>query len=163
MATKAGVWIDHRQAIVFLITDAGKEIKKIKSGVGMPTRSAGGLRPRNKYTPHDFVAEDRLERKVVSHLTEFYDGVIARLRGAEAILILGPGEAKGEFIKRLKSKKLGGVLQVETADKMTDRQVAAKVSEHFATASATKSASPKTNAKKATLATSRPTTNKTSE
>jgi len=29
MATKAGVWIDHKQAIVVLVTDAGKEIKKI--------------------------------------------------------------------------------------------------------------------------------------
>lgn len=155
MATKAGVWLDHRQAIVVLLTDAGREIKKIKSGVGVPTRSTGGSRPKNKYTPHDFVAEDRLGRKLMSHLTGFYDEVIARLRGAEAILILGPGEAKGEFIKRIQSKKLGGVIQVETADKMTDRQVAAKVSEHFATSSATKSASPKTNAKAAAKATSR--------
>src|SRR5262245_9548175 len=98
MATKAGVWIDHRQAILVLITDTGKEIKKIKSGVGVPTGSVGGSRPPHKYTPHDFVAEDRLERKRLTHLTEFYDEVIARLRGAEAILILGPGEAKGEFV-----------------------------------------------------------------
>ena len=139
MAMKAGVWIDHKQAILVLITEGGKEIKKIKSGVGMPTRSAGGSRPKNKFTPHDFVAEDRRERKAMSHLTDYYDEVIARLRGAEAILILGPGEAKGEFIKRINSKKLGGVVEVETADKMTDRQVAVKVSEHFATASATSS------------------------
>jgi len=155
MAMKAGVWIDHRQAVVVLITEGGKEIKKIKSGVGMPTRSAGGLRPKNKFTPHDFVAEDRRERKATSHLMDFYDEVIARLRGAEAILILGPGEAKGEFIKRLKSKKLGGVVEVETTDKMTDRQIAAKVSEHFVTASAASSASPETNAKQAIKATSR--------
>ena len=36
MATKAGVWIDHRQAIVVLVTDAGKKIKKIASGVARP-------------------------------------------------------------------------------------------------------------------------------
>ena len=29
MVKKAGVWIDHKQAIVVLITDAGQEIKKI--------------------------------------------------------------------------------------------------------------------------------------
>ena len=50
-----------------------------------------------------------------------------------AILILGPGEAKGEFLKRIKSKKLRGVtVELETADKMTDRQIAAKVGQHFA-------------------------------
>jgi hypothetical protein len=156
MAMKAGIWIDHKQAILVLITDAGKEIKKIKSGVGMPTRSAGASRPRNKYTPHDFVGEDRLERKHLTRLADYYDEVIARLRGAEAILILGPGEAKGEFVKRINSKKLGGVIEVETTDKMSDRQVAAKVSEHFAMAPATNSASPATNAKKATKATQRP-------
>ena len=28
MVTKAGVWIDHKQAIVVLLTDADQEIKK---------------------------------------------------------------------------------------------------------------------------------------
>jgi hypothetical protein len=55
-------------------------------------------------------------------------------------------QAKSEFIRRINSKKLGGVVQVETADKMTDREIAAKVSEHFATASANTSASLKINA-----------------
>lgn len=39
MATKAGVWIDHRQAIVVLVTDIGKTIKKIASGVQRPVPS----------------------------------------------------------------------------------------------------------------------------
>jgi hypothetical protein len=146
MAMKAGIWLDHKQAILVLITEEGRQVKKIKSGVGMPTRTAGGSRPTNKYTPHDFVAEDRLERKRLTHLTDFYDEVIARLRGAEALLILGPGEAKSEFLKRLKSKKVGSVVEMAAADKMSDRQVAAKVSEHFSTASATRS-NPKTPAK----------------
>jgi len=33
MATKAGVWIDHTQAIVVLLSDAGTEIQKIKSDI----------------------------------------------------------------------------------------------------------------------------------
>ena len=62
MATKAGVWIDHKQAIVILITDAGQEIKKIKAGA---KQNASGSRSSNKYTPNDFVAEDRRERKLL--------------------------------------------------------------------------------------------------
>jgi peptide subunit release factor 1 (eRF1) len=155
MAMKAGVWIDHKQAILVLITDTGKEIKKIKSGVGMPARTAAGSRPKNKFTPQGFGSADRHDRKLTSHLTEYYDEVIARLRGAEAILILGPGEAKGEFIKRVNSKKLGGVVEVETTDKMTDRQIADKVSQHFAKTSATSSGSPKSSAENGAKATSR--------
>ena len=156
MATKAGVWIDHRQAIVVLITEAGKKINKIKSGIEKPVRSAGRSSSKNKYTPNDFVAEDRLEHKFVNHLKKYYDEVIACIGGAEAILILGPGEAKGEFLKRLQSKKLAGVIvELETVDKMTDRQIAAKVGKHFATPKANKSVTPnKTAKKKATQATS---------
>lgn len=32
MAINAGVWIDHRQAIVVLASDTGKKIKRIASG-----------------------------------------------------------------------------------------------------------------------------------
>jgi hypothetical protein len=45
---------------------------------------------------------------------------------------LGPGEAKGELKKRLKSQELGGrIVGIETVDKMTDRQIAARVRQRF--------------------------------
>ena len=34
MNKQVGLWIDHRKAIVVLITDEGEEIKKIMSGHG---------------------------------------------------------------------------------------------------------------------------------
>src|SRR5690349_7330587 len=132
MAAKAGVWIDHKQAIVVLITDAGREIKKIAFDIGQPVRPVSRARPQNKYTPHDFVAEDRRERKVENDRKDYYDDVLVAIRGADALLILGPGEAKGELQKHIMAKKLRGLtVQLETADKMTDRQFAAKVGEHF--------------------------------
>jgi hypothetical protein len=149
MAMKAGVWIDHRQAIVVLLTDAGQEIKRVQSGLEKPVRSAGGSKSKNPYTPNDFVAEDRLERKLMNQLKKYYDEVLARIRDADAILILGPGEAKGELIDRIKRKKLPGcIVERETADKMTDRQIAAKVSRHFAMTSANKSVTFKKTAQK---------------
>lgn len=133
MATQAGVWIDHKQAVVVLVTGVEKEIKKITFDIGQPIRAAGGSRSTKPYKPKEFVAEDTLERKIGNDRKNYYDDVIAFIRGAEAILILGPGEAKGEFLKRLQSKKLCGVtVELETVDKMTDRQIAAKVGQHFA-------------------------------
>ena len=73
MAIKAGIWIDHRQAIVVLVTDAGKTIKRIASGF----KSADHSSSQHKYTPNDFVAEDRLEHKFMNLLKIFYDEVIA--------------------------------------------------------------------------------------
>ncbi|MBI3866109.1 MAG: hypothetical protein HY290_29880 [Planctomycetia bacterium] len=132
MAFKAGVWIDHTKAVVVLISGTGHKTRQFESGVTRPFRSAGGSRAKTPYTPHDYVAEDSVERKLMARLKNFYDEVIACLRDAEAILIVGPGEAKGEFKKRIKTKKLRGRLaELETADKMSDRQIAAKVRQHF--------------------------------
>jgi ABC-type branched-subunit amino acid transport system substrate-binding protein len=151
MAIKAGVWIDHRQAIVVLVTDAGNETKKIPSDIGRSGRPAGSSKSKEKrYTPSDFVAEDKVERKLDSQLKTYYDEVIACVRGAEAILIIGPGEAKGQFLKRLKNEKIRGrIVELETSDKMTDRQIAAKVGEHFATTAANEPVTPQ-NTPKAT-------------
>jgi hypothetical protein len=77
-------------------------------------------------------ADDRRQRKLTGHLNIYYDAVIACIRDAETILIFGPGEAKGELKKRLETNKLSGrIVGIETIDKMTDRQVAAKVRQYF--------------------------------
>jgi hypothetical protein len=42
------------------------------------------------------------------------------------------GEAKGELEKRLKQKHLGGrIVVLEPEDKMTNRQIAARIRKHF--------------------------------
>ena len=148
MATTAGVWIDHKQAIVVLITNAGQETKKFKSGMGRPVRPAGSPRATNPYTPNDFIADDRREQKLLNDRKKVYEEVLACIRGAGSLLILGPGEAKGEFSKHIKAKKVRGLtVELQTTDKMTDRQLAAKVREHFTKAPARKSAAAKKTAK----------------
>lgn len=157
MTTKAGVWIDHKQAIVVLITDAGTETKKIAFDIGQPASAAGSSRRRKKYAPSDFVAEDRLERKVENDRKVYYDDVIACIKGADGLLIFGPGEAKGELSKHIKAKKIRGiVVGLETIDKMTDRQIVAKVQKQFATNSSGRARAQKSTAK----STAKPTTKK---
>ena len=66
------------------------------------------------------------------HLNIYYDAVIASIRDADSIIIFGPGEAKGELKERLEKSNLGGrIVGIETVDKMTDRQIAAKVRQYF--------------------------------
>ena len=60
------------------------------------------------------------------------------ISGVDSILILGPGEAKVELGIRLGGETLGARIDdIETEDKMTDGQIAAKVREHFFTSSET--------------------------
>ena len=81
----------------------------------------------------DGSAEDVRDRQFGNRLNSYYAGVIAVIRGAGSIQILGPGEAKGELEKRLESEGLKGrIVSIETVDKMTDRQITAKVRQRFA-------------------------------
>jgi len=132
MKSKAGVWIDHRKAVVVQITDNGEETRQINSDVVRPFASAGGPSSRQPDRREGFVAESTLEHTFRNQLNTFYDAVLTSLRHADSVLIIGPGEAKGEFQKRLKSKKFPAhVVELEAADKMTNPQIVALVREHF--------------------------------
>jgi hypothetical protein len=132
MRTKVGLWIDHRKAVIVVVTDKGEETKLIISKVEKQLRRSGGSPLKGPYEALQVPADDSREREFTGHLNIYYDAVIACVRDAEAILIFGPGEAKGELKKRLESKELSGrIIGIETADKMTDRQIAAKVRQHF--------------------------------
>jgi len=128
MTINAGVWIDHHKAVVLRITDEGEDIRQIISDANKTAHAAGVARVKSAHTRNDFVAEDKLERKAESHFNKYYDEVIALLKDADSIFILGPGEAKGELKKRIESKKLKGqIAHVATVDKMTDHEIAAHV------------------------------------
>jgi len=128
MKKQIGLWIDHRKAVIVIVTEAGEELKKITSNMEKHVRFTGGTASENGST------EDVRDRQFGNHLNSYYDEVIAVIRGADSIQIFGPGEAKGELEKRLEREGLKAhILAIETVDKMTDRQISAKVREHLAT------------------------------
>ncbi len=132
MRTKVGLWIDHRKAIIVAITDEGEEIKLIISKVEKQLRRSGDSPLKGPYELQQVPAESSRQRTFTGHLNIFYDAVIACIRDAESIMIFGPGEAKGELKTRLEMNNLGERIEdIETVDKMTDRQIAAKVRQHF--------------------------------
>jgi len=133
MRTKVGLWIDHRKAIIVAVTDKGEEIRLIISKVERQLRRSGDSPLKGAYDEKQVPAPDSRQRTFTAHLNIYYDAVIACIRDAESILIFGPGEAKGELKKRLKKDNSDGrIVGVETVDKMTDHQVAAKVRQRFA-------------------------------
>ncbi len=133
MKAKVGLWIDHRKAIVVAVSDKGEETGLVISAIEKQARRSPGSRHSGSYEPQQVPADDSRQRAFTGHLNIYYDAVIASIRDAEAILLFGPGEAKGELKKRLKRIDLGGrIVSFETVDKMTNRQIAAKVRRHFA-------------------------------
>ena len=132
MKTKAGLWIDHRQAIVVIVSATGEEIKQISSQAEKQLRRTGSTPLQGNFEAQKVPADAKQQRIYSAQLNTFYDEVIDCIRDAESILILGPGVAKDELKARLEEKNLGDrVTSVETADNMTDPQIAAKVRQHF--------------------------------
>jgi stalled ribosome rescue protein Dom34 len=124
MKRDVGLWIDHRETIIVSVTDKGEETSVIRSDMEKHVRYSGAAQEDS--------AEDQRDARFTGHLNKYYDHVISCIRDAESILILGPGEAKGELEQRLERKGLGGrVVAIETDDKMTNRQIAARVRQQF--------------------------------
>lgn len=123
---QVGVWIDHREAFVVFSNEPTIKEHSISSGIEKHIRSSG----QGAESPG--VAEDQRERHHEKNLDRFYDDVIEYIHGATAIYIFGPGEAKGEFKKRVEYKGLGDCITgVEAADNLTNNQIAARVQDFF--------------------------------
>jgi len=130
----AGIWIDHRRALMVFVTPAGERSAHIVSKVESQLRRSGDSPMKGRYAADQVPADDSRQKAVTGELDIYYDAVVAALRNATSFIIFGPGEAKGELKKRLLKNKLGGRIRaVEAADKMTDRQIAAKVRKYFST------------------------------
>ena len=126
MKKQIGLWIDHRETVIVAITDQGEETRRIASGMEKHVRFSDGS------GSEDGSAEDQRDTQFTDHLNGYYGKVISNIRDAESILIFGPGEARGELEKHLESKRLDQrIVSVETVDTMTDRQISAKVRQHF--------------------------------
>ncbi len=125
MSKRVGLWFNIDKAVIVSITDDGEDRSTITSNMEHYFRHSSA-------TPGDGSHMDLRDRRYWNHAGEYYDKVIAQIRDAEAVQILGPDEAKHELKKRL--EKIGVAkcsITLETTDKLTDRQVAKKVREKF--------------------------------
>jgi len=132
MKREVGLWIDRHKTVMVTMVNDKEETRKIRSNVEKHIYLAGKLPAKAPNLSAMSTAEDVGDRRFANHLSGYYDGVVSMLRNADSIWIFGPGEAKVELENQLKREELGGrIVGIETADKMTDHQIAAKVRDHF--------------------------------
>ena len=114
----AVVWIDHAEAHVLHFSRDDVEKKLVH---GQPHKH---LHHKRGAQASGHAAEDQA----------YYHKVAEALLGAEEILVVGPANAKTEFVKHLESHdpKLGKkVVAVETVDHPSDGQLLAYARKHF--------------------------------
>ncbi|MFZ5884332.1 MAG: hypothetical protein ACOYYI_11180, partial [Chloroflexota bacterium] len=130
MDRNVGVWIDHKQA--YLIWYKEGRVDVIPSNIEPPEHLSGGTQLGGKLNQKGDLELRHNDRYRVK-LTQFYRRVIAALKDADRVFVMGPGEAKIEFEKALKRQKAmqNRLVKVETADKMTKNQMIARVRQFY--------------------------------
>jgi len=130
-----GVWIDHRDAFIVNVSRRNAEITHLTSNVERQLR-------RSTVAPYDVTpdrhgaqvtpADDSQQRAYTVHLSRYYHEIIEKLRPADSLLIMGPGEAKGELEKLCRKEgPEDRVLSMETVDNMSEGQMVEKFRQHF--------------------------------
>lgn len=132
MRKEVGLWIDHKRAVIVILSETGEQVHEVESNLARHSRYHGATHPKSPYSAQYQKADDQLDRQVEEQLGKYYTNVIAHLRGAQALLIFGPGEARQELEKRLALAHLLPLATVvQPADKMTVPQISALVRKHF--------------------------------
>jgi len=123
MKTQAGLWINHRKAIIVTVTNQGEATRIITSDLEQQGAISGTA---------PISTADLRDRRIKEHLNRYYDQVIACIDQAEAILVRGPGEVMGDFRKRIANAQLDDrIISVELVDRMTVEQLRGAVRQSF--------------------------------
>ncbi len=134
---KAGIWIDHRRALVVMLSGDQERTIQVPSKVEKHSVRTGDSPLKGRYEPQQVPADNRRQRALTQELNAYYDRVIEALTNIGHLAIFGPGEAKLEFKKQLEKHNLAlQIAVIEIADKISDRQFVAKVRGFFKEAGA---------------------------
>jgi hypothetical protein len=137
-----GIWIDHKKAVIVTKKqtersyeeDVDLSVTQISSDVERKVRLAGGSRTRNTpWGPQEVAVDSKIQARHKQQLKRFYQRIIEVITDADKILIMGPGKAKLELKKEIETSKalIRKIVGVQTSDKMTNNQIAAKVKSYL--------------------------------
>lgn len=125
MGKKVGLWINRNKAVIVTIANNIE-------GKSIITSDMEHYILYTTVVPGDGSPEEIRDRRFWNHLGEYYDKIMTHIRDAEEIQIFGPDVAKDELQKRLKDAGLSEhIVSVESAEKMTDLEIATKVQKRF--------------------------------
>ena len=111
----AAVWIDHKEAKIFIIEPDGFDARKIEN-------------------PHAHVTRKEEEQGTHAGGKRFFGAVADALKDVAEILVVGPSSAKLDFLRHVhKHEHLiePRIVGVETLDHPSNKQLVAYVREYF--------------------------------
>jgi hypothetical protein len=131
MKREVGLWIDHTRAVIVTVVGDKDETRHVRSNIGKFIHFSGGSSANPLYGTCEILGKGE-DRTFQGFLNDYYKGVASLIRHADSVWIVGPGEAKGEFEKHLlQEPHKTNIVGIGSMDKLTDRQIVAKVRQHY--------------------------------
>jgi len=130
---RIGVWMDKKQAILVAQNKGEYEMQTIPSELEF-FNPKGGSRSKTRWGPQEVVHDSKYTERENHQLRQYFDRLAAALTEAEEIVLFGPAGTNAQFKNRLDAAFPGlasRVLDVLTADSMTENQVKALVRDYF--------------------------------
>jgi len=95
MKQKAGVWIDHRKAVIVMVTPTGERTSVMVSKVEKHPERSRDSPLKGRYESLQVPADDSRQRALTGELNIYYDAVIAALSQRPVPDHFWPGRNQG--------------------------------------------------------------------
>ncbi|MGE3465400.1 MAG: hypothetical protein AB7J13_00585 [Pyrinomonadaceae bacterium] len=129
----AGVWIDSSRAVIATLNGNDQDLSILTSDIEGVERIEGEGRPEGRFGGQFIAHEKAKDARRDDSEARFSLDVAEKVRDADQLLIFGPAHMKDKLASTVRSlpQPVPNIRAVETADSMTDNQVAAYVREFF--------------------------------
>ncbi len=133
MGTKTGIWIDTKKAVIVHISGNSQKITSLESNIESRERVEGESKQFGRFRDQYLNPEKGKQNRRLHQAREFFKDLIPHINRSENVVIFGPAQMKFELEKIIKNdnKLSSKLVGVESADSMTDNQVAAWVRGYF--------------------------------
>ncbi|TAJ08066.1 hypothetical protein DMA11_21820 [Marinilabiliaceae bacterium JC017] len=133
MKKQIGIWLDTDKAVLISLTNGQESVKTINSDVEHRSRFPGEGKNYSRLGSMLVNPVKRATNRKKHQLHHYFDQIIKDLSGASSVYLIGPSNTKKLLAKEIKKHHpVEGIpIDLESADKMTDNQLLAKVKNYF--------------------------------
>ena len=129
-----GVWLDHSKAKLIKLQDGDAEITTVLSPYKRHIRIPGEGSNKTQFGAEYYSNQEYKSHHKKQHdLKSYYKDMKIRLSKFDEILLFGPTGAKKELYNHMSENKVfrSKAINLENADKMTEKEMTAYVKNYF--------------------------------
>jgi hypothetical protein len=133
MKKNTALWIDHKTAVLVTIDGDHTRVQHVESDAESHLKPSGGWKADGTVVAQAVANEHTADERRKHQYHTYYQKVVELLADSTDIALFGPGEAKIELAKEIEKNKdmHKKVRAVETCERMTEKQLIAKVNAFF--------------------------------